>query len=80
MPARPGYHHVILPVIVAPGHLILEHNFGPGQQHLAITLLTLNGLACLFHPVLPLVVPPTSGADSGLTHPALWAPHPSRGY
>ena len=33
----------------------LEHNFGHGQQHLAMTLLTLNLLAFLFHTVLHLV-------------------------
>jgi hypothetical protein len=33
----------------------LEHNFGHGQQHLAMTLLTLNLLAFLFHSVLHLV-------------------------
>lgn len=33
----------------------LEHNFGHGQQHLAMTLLTLNVLAFLFHTVLHLV-------------------------
>ena len=30
----------------------LEHNFGHGQQHLAMTLLTLNLLAFLFHTAL----------------------------
>ena len=33
----------------------LEHNFGHGQQHLAMTLLTLNLLAFLFHTVLHLL-------------------------
>jgi hypothetical protein len=33
----------------------LEHNFGHGQQHLAMTLLTLNVLAFLLHTVLHLV-------------------------
>jgi hypothetical protein len=33
----------------------LEHNFGHGQQHLAMVLLTLNLLAFLFHTVLHLV-------------------------
>lgn len=33
----------------------LEHNFGHGQQHLAMTLLTLNLLAFLWHTVLHLV-------------------------
>lgn len=33
----------------------LEHNFGHGQQYLAMTLLTLNLLAFLFHTVLHLV-------------------------
>lgn len=33
----------------------LEHNFGHGQQHLAMTLLTLNLLAFLLHTVLHLV-------------------------
>ena len=33
----------------------LEHNFGHGQQHLSMTLLTLNVLAFLFHTVLHLV-------------------------
>jgi hypothetical protein len=33
----------------------LEHNFGHGQQHLAMILLTLNLLAFLFHTVLHLV-------------------------
>lgn len=33
----------------------LEHNFGHGKQHLAMTLLTLNLLAFLFHTVLHLV-------------------------
>lgn len=33
----------------------LEHNFGHGQQHLAMTLLTLNLLAFLVHTVLHLV-------------------------
>ncbi|WP_051463630.1 hypothetical protein [Leptolyngbya sp. PCC 6406] len=33
----------------------LEHNFGHGQQHLAMTLLTLNTLAFLFHTILHLV-------------------------
>ncbi len=33
----------------------LEHNFGHGQHHLAILLLTLNLLAFLFHTVLHLV-------------------------
>jgi hypothetical protein len=33
----------------------LEHNFGHGQQHLAMTLLTLNVLAFSFHSVLHLV-------------------------
>lgn len=32
----------------------LEHNFGHGQQHLAMTLLSLNVLAFLFHTVLHL--------------------------
>ena len=32
----------------------LEHNFGHGQQHLSMTLLTLNWLAFLFHTVLHL--------------------------
>jgi len=33
----------------------LEHNFGHGHHHLAMTLLTLNLLAFLFHTVLHLV-------------------------
>jgi hypothetical protein len=33
----------------------LEHNFGHGQEHLAASLLTLNLLAFLFHPVLHLI-------------------------
>ena len=33
----------------------LEHNFGHGQHHLAMTLLTLNLLAFLFHTVLHLM-------------------------
>lgn len=33
----------------------LEHNFGHGHHHLAMTLLTLNVLAFLFHTVLHLV-------------------------
>jgi len=33
----------------------LEHNFGHGQHHLAMTLVTLNTLAFLFHTVLHLV-------------------------
>lgn len=33
----------------------LEHNFGHGQQHLSMLLLTLNVLAFLFHTVLHLV-------------------------
>ena len=33
----------------------LEHNFGHGEQHLAMVLLTLNLLAFLFHTVLQLV-------------------------
>lgn len=32
----------------------LEHNFGHGEQHLSMTLLTLNWLAFLFHTVLQL--------------------------
>ena len=32
-----------------------EHNFGHGHHHLAMTLLTLNVLAFLFHTVLHLV-------------------------
>lgn len=32
----------------------LEHNFGHGEQHLSMTLLTLNWLAFLFHTVLHL--------------------------
>ena len=32
----------------------LEHNFGHGQQHLALVLVLLNLLAFLFHPVLDL--------------------------
>ncbi|HIK45123.1 MAG TPA: hypothetical protein IGR64_09575 [Leptolyngbyaceae cyanobacterium M65_K2018_010] len=33
----------------------LEHNFGHGQQHLPMILLTLNLLAFLFHSVLQLI-------------------------
>lgn len=33
----------------------LEHNFGHGKHHLAMSLLTLNLLAFLFHSVLHLV-------------------------
>ena len=36
----------------------LEHNFGHGQVHLAASLLSLNVLAFLFHPVLHLTDPP----------------------
>ncbi len=32
----------------------LEHNFGPGQQHLASALATLSILALLFHTLLEL--------------------------
>ena len=32
----------------------LEHNFGPGQQHVAALLATFNLLACLLHPLLAL--------------------------
>ena len=32
----------------------LEHNFGHGQQHLALVLVLLNLLAFLFHPMLDL--------------------------
>jgi hypothetical protein len=33
----------------------IEHNFGHGKQYLAQTLLSLNILAFLFHPVLELL-------------------------
>jgi hypothetical protein len=41
--------------VLKPKGYHLEHNFGHGQHHLAMTLVTLNTLACLFHTVLHLV-------------------------